>query len=258
MKKNYLPLTLLLIWFNSFSPLSAAEFLVFQGERTFSEADKGFHYYYRNNQEFPSTWPENWREPDDYWEGNLYIRIELKTTPENLPITLQACIWMHDADGTSTTTDELESCSQQRTAMSNPGVYEIRSTRISEWWHKNQGANAIDLARPRDFKRMGLVLRTDTGCYITPYNVTPNCWDDREQYLPMEFRLTIVAVSAGSTFSGWENYTKTKNPFIYSEQLGWLFMKFAPWAWSDSLQMWIYFYPSADPDAPGPWLYFHS
>ncbi len=182
------------------------EFLVFKGERVFSESDRGFHYYYRNSQPFPTTWPENWRDPVDFWGGHLAIRIVLKTTPESQPVNLQACIWMHDADGTSTTADELESCSGVRTHMTGRGVYEIETNPFRDWWHKNQGRNAIDLSRPDDFKRMGLVLRTASGCYISPYNITPNCWDEREEYLPMKFEVIIVAVSEGAEFSGWENY----------------------------------------------------
>jgi hypothetical protein len=80
---------------------------------------------------------------------------------------------------------------------------------LSDWWHKNGGANAIDISRPHHFKRMGLVFRTEAGCYVTPYNVDPNCWDQRNSYIPMSIHLTIVAVSAGASFSGWENHVPT-------------------------------------------------
>jgi hypothetical protein len=113
---------------------------------------------------------------------------------------------MHNANGASNIADELESCGTPYVAMRAPGVYIIESRCLKDWWHKNKGANVVDVSRPRHFKRLGLVLRTDKGCYITPYKVTPNCWEQRADYLPFEFHLTIVAVSQGATFSGWKTY----------------------------------------------------
>ncbi|MDO8539472.1 MAG: VCBS repeat-containing protein [Opitutaceae bacterium] len=189
------------------SALSAAEFLVAHGERTFAESDRGFHYYHRAGQPIPSTWPQDWRSPENYWEGTWHLRVVLGRTPLGLPITLQPCIWMHDAPGVSTTASELESCSTLKVVMDAPGVYTMETRCINEWWHKNKGANAIDISRPQDFKRMGMVLRNDQGCYISPIErLNPKCWDDRAKYLPFDFHLTIVAVSQGAVFSGWESY----------------------------------------------------
>lgn len=190
----------------SLQPLFAGEFLVFRRDRTFAVSDNGFHYYYQEGDAFPDTWPTNWVAPVDYYDGSWYVRVALKTTPQSLPVTYQTCIWMHDADGVSSTTDELESCSQVMVEMDAPFVHAISTGPIRNWWHKNEGANAVDLSRPDDFKRLGLVLRTAAGCYVSPYNVEPNCWDQRADYLPMTFHLTIVAVSEGGVFSGWNRY----------------------------------------------------
>ncbi len=186
--------------------LDAGEFLVFQGERTFAEADRGFHYYFREGDAMPKGWPADWREPVDYWDGVWYLRVELKDTPEGLPVTLQPCIWMHDESGNSSIAEELESCGGPYLAMDAPGVYTVETRPMQSWWHKNRGGNAIDISRPHHFKRVGLVLRTDEGCYVTPYNVTPNCWEQREAYLPMTFHLAIVAVAEGTEFSGWDSF----------------------------------------------------
>jgi len=240
------------------SLLHGEEFLVFQGERTFSESDNGFHYYYREANDIPLSWPDDWMEPIDYWGGKLRIRIDLKSTPKDLPLTLQACIWMHDEDGQSGYGDELESCSSQKVNLSKPGVYEAETSIFKYWWHKNSGANAIDISRPHHFKRIGLVMRTADNCYVSPYNITPNCWDQRDQYLPLQFHITIVAISAGSGFSGWKNYLPKEDEFLDSGWLGWFYIKNRPWVWSYALNQWVYLPLTEDFEESGVWFYFSS
>lgn len=172
----------------------------------FTQSDNGFHYYYLESEDLPATWPVDWTDPVDYALGHFEVRVELFGTPEGRTFTLQPCIWMHDADGQSSTSDELESCSYQKVRMDEPGLYTVTTAPIVEWWDKNNGRQAIDVSRPHHFKRLGLVLRTADNCYVTPYDVQPSCWDERAAYLPIDFHLTIVAVSAGETFSGWEAY----------------------------------------------------
>ncbi|MFH1127140.1 MAG: VCBS repeat-containing protein, partial [archaeon] len=207
-------------------PSTCAEFLVYDGDRTFTETDDGFHYYYKLGRDpIPTTWPLDWTDPIDFWNGVLHVRIEVKSRPLNTDDKIIAlvptCIWMHDADGTSTTDDEFESCEKNHIFVSSPNVYEHTTKPLSEWWHKNGGANKIDISRPYDFKRLGLVMRgyiptyNPNYCYVSPYDITdlPRCWYDtdptpttRKDYLPMEFHLTIVAVAKDATFSGWGNY----------------------------------------------------
>jgi len=250
------PLTLGLFLFLALpSVCPADEFLVYQGDRHFFIGQNGFHYYYQESPNIPVTWPTNWLDPVDYWAGRFAIRIDLKTTPENLPFNLQSCIWMHDGDGTSTTESELESCGQTRLHMSTPGVYTIITDQLRNWWHKNNGANAIDISRPYDFKRMGLVLRTADNCYVSPYNITPNCWDLRYSYLPMEFHLTIVAVSAGATFSGWENYVTPEDDYFMTTWLGNLYVRYRPWVWSFDLNSWLFIPFEINLSNPGGWVY---
>lgn len=199
---------LMLVVLSVESPLFADEFVVFQDERSFSFSDKGFHNYYEHGKApIPwERWPRDWTSPTDYWHGHWEIRIELLSTPEERDFTLQPCIWMHDADGESSFEDELESCGGPYIVMSTPGVYEVTTDPIYKWWHKRGGGNKVDLSRPHHFKRMGLVLRTPEYCYITPWNVTPNCWVERDHYLPFDFHITIVAVAEGCVFQGWDHY----------------------------------------------------
>ena len=48
-----------------------------------------------------------------------------------------------------------------------------------------------------------VVLRGESGCNVTRYNVGGACWDEWPTYENMTFRVTIVLVGAGDTFSGW-------------------------------------------------------
>lgn len=188
---------------------TAGEFVVFQGNRTFSSSDNGFHYYYREGDGIPSAWPSDWTAPVDYWHGVWHVRVAVLSTPESRDVSYQTCIWMHDESGNSSIADELESCSREKVQMNTAQVYSIVTDPLYSWWHKNDGDNAIDISRPHHYKRMGLVFRTGDDCYVSPYDVSPNCWDQRTHYIPMGFHLTIVAVSSGAAFSGWEHYAPT-------------------------------------------------
>jgi regulation of enolase protein 1 (concanavalin A-like superfamily) len=185
------------------------EFLVFQGDRLFNDSDHGFHYFYRIDRDtIPSSWPSNWISPVDYWNGSWYMRVQLKTRngTESNAFTLQPCIWQYPADGNTTIPAELESCGSQF-MLSNLDTYVNINGPLANWWHKGvNGDKKIDLSRPYDIKRMGLVLRQfSPNCLISDY-VTPNCWDQRGNYTPFSFNLTIVAVANGATFSGWSKY----------------------------------------------------
>jgi hypothetical protein len=190
---------------------SASEFLVFNGEQKYVETDYGFQYFYRMDRDtIPSSWPSNWISPADYWNGVWQIRVQVKTRPsgtETKAFTFQPCIWQLPSNHNTTIAAELEACGSQFT-MSNLGTYMNTNGPLASWWQKASGAQKPDFTRPYDIKRMGLVLRqASPECFITPYpSVEPKCWEQRYNYIPFDFHLTIVAVSRGSTFSGWSNY----------------------------------------------------
>ncbi len=50
------------------------------------------------------------------------------------------------------------------------------------------------------------MLRGESGCNVTRYSVSGACWDQWPSYEDMSFRVTIVMVGAGETFSGWASY----------------------------------------------------
>jgi hypothetical protein len=73
----------------------------------------------------------------------------------------------------------------------------------ADWWKKD--GVPLDYSHPERFQ-VRVVLRGTSGCNVTDYNVSNGCWDEWYLYENMNFRVTIVMVGAGDSFSGWENY----------------------------------------------------
>jgi len=63
----------------------------------------------------------------------------------------------------------------------------------------------LDYSHPERFL-IRVVLRGESGCNVTRYNVDGACWDEWPNYENMNFRVTIVMVALGESFSGWSNY----------------------------------------------------
>jgi len=70
----------------------------------------------------------------------------------------------------------------------------------------------IDLHNTANLWRQGIAIIDDvTGSPVSPpswgYGSEP--WNSRAKWFPMKMRLTIVAVAAGATFSGWSKWVST-------------------------------------------------
>ena len=81
----------------------------------------------------------------------------------------------------------------------------------STWWQLREDA-PVDFKRPEDFFHVGLVLwKKDPLCLPMAqewYNsyACPDAELEALGFFPMKARVTVVAVSAGHTFSGWDNH----------------------------------------------------
>jgi hypothetical protein len=170
----------------------SAEFVVTDHTFTFTEFEHGFHYFDADNGALG-----DWTSPDDYYNGSWEVRYEILDYPTSNSMQLQTCIWA-DVEGSWVSWKEM--CAGFK-ACQGTGVFTHSST-PSEWW-KLDGI-PVDWSRSADFHRIGMVLRKGDGCIISDWGDW--CWNERADYLPMEAHLTIVAVSSGSTFSGWDNY----------------------------------------------------
>ncbi len=169
------------------TPASAAELLIYDSTFDFDESEHGFHYF-----QPPPNGPSDWLSPDDYYNGSWELRFEILSQATSRTSNLQVCIWV---DGGN------ETCAPH-TPLDGPGDVATVSTSPSSWWTMS---GPVDFAHPELWDRLGMPLWNDEPCVVSDW-ATEFCWDDRFDYFPMQIRLTVVAVSVGSTFSGWETY----------------------------------------------------
>ena len=74
---------------------------------------------------------------------------------------------------------------------------------VSAGW-KNANVLLV-FAHPERFL-IRTVLRGPSGCNVITYNVTGSCWNLWPDYQNMQYRVTIVMLAKGDTFSGWSDY----------------------------------------------------
>ena len=203
MRTNYKNFLLLLFFTVAFiGKVKGDEFLVYDGTRTFVEADRGFLYFNFDDNIAPS----DWTTPEDYYNGSFQVRLEILDLPTSEPFRLSICVWQNGWN-------DVENCSPQISLNNGEDIYTGGSTPAS-WWKKD--GKAVDFSSPGTIQSFGVAMWNESGCIISDYS-DPNCWDERVDHLPMQFRITVVAVSDGSTFSGWNNYvTPNNDPVITS------------------------------------------
>jgi len=166
---------------------TAAELLIYDEAFDFDESEHGFHYF-----QPPATAPTDWLSPDDYYNGTWQLRFEIFAQATDRTSNLQVCIWVNGGN---------ETCSPH-TQVDGPGSVVTTSSSPSSWWTMS---GPVDFAHPELWDRLGMPLWNDEPCVVSDWS-SDFCWDDRFDYFPMRIRLTVVAVSAGATFSGWDGY----------------------------------------------------
>jgi len=176
------------------------ELLLYDGDGLqFTEADNGFHALIVPGDPLPAS---DWSSPVDYYQGEMEIRYVIGGPADQQPGMLQVCIWTignEDGDGRDYFP---ESCSAE-VAHAGVGEYVDTGVVVSQWW-KNEDVPLV-FAHPERF-RIGAVLRGQSGCNVTTYDVAGSCWDEWPSYQNMIFRVTMVMVPPGKTFSGWGSY----------------------------------------------------
>jgi hypothetical protein len=165
-----------------------------------STDDNGFYFFYYN----PSM-PSNWTSPVDYVNGQVYTRYEIISQASSEPVGLQFGIWQKLPPETGTLYENMEPV---RT-LNGPGSFVTNNSTPASWWTFNGGA---------DFTKMNLVWHFGINPYKVPANQqirqeNPSVWNERFIYwFPMKVRVTVVAVAAGSQFTGWNDYIKFATP----------------------------------------------
>lgn len=181
-------------------PGPSTEMLLFEGDgRQFTFDDSGFHVLINPGDQLPSG---NWLDPVDYYNGEFHVRYVINSPADQQAGKLQTCIWTMGDDGVGGNYFP-ESCGQQ-VSHTGVGEYFVTNNLTPASWWKLDGV-ALDYSHPERFL-VRVVLRGESGCNVTRYNVTGACWDEWSKYENMNFRVTIVMVGAGETFSGWGNY----------------------------------------------------
>lgn len=179
-------------------PVFAAEVLMYDSTFTVTESYHGFFYF----KPKPSA-GTNWISPNNYYQGTWCNRFEVIDGPfKQTGLQFSTCIWQ---DVVGNWQSWKETCGFPQCGAPTPGIY-FQYTKPADWWKM---AEPVDFARVSDFRDCGLVLWCNGMNMSDWVPANESCWDQRSSYLPLKMRLTIVLVSSGSTFSGWNNYINT-------------------------------------------------
>ena len=154
-----------------------------------------------------SSMPSNWLSPDDYWHGKFYGYFELIDIPSGEKVGFQMGIYQYyKYNGI----DYYETCSFVRAELQGKGdIEQVDYGSPANWWqHPNGG---VDFTKVSQFEEVGLAIWSHMPGHVGIICPTSSGGDDianavRQYYMPCTIRVIIVAVSAGSTFSGWNNY----------------------------------------------------
>jgi hypothetical protein len=177
-----------------------------------SYGGNSFYWWHRSEEsgvvDFGSMSATNWKSPNNFEEGNFYLRFEVLEQPTDSSFYIQFGIWQ-DLDKEGGYSETVSSISLLEGG--NGSYVEAGLGTPSTWWQK-RGDAKVDFKRPEDFYRIGLVLwKEDPLCLPMAQgwnnsNQCPNPETEALNFFPMTARVTVVAVAEGSTFSGWDNY----------------------------------------------------
>lgn len=177
---------------------SAAEMKIFDWNGPVSQSNRGFPH------EQPPKQNGNWVSPINYAQGTFHIRIEIRDQPVPQNMNLQFCFWQEkggDRFG-------LESTTKQTPVTGRPGTVITTSQAVSSMWKK--GGKSIEWQRPR--YRNGIAIKTRSGRPVSNFQGWNWNGQDPKKWYPLDLRYTVVVVSKGSAFSGWDNYIDGEAP----------------------------------------------
>ena len=203
MLKIHFILIVALLSFRSNS-ISGAEFVIMN--RVISwDVNAGDAFW---NIQIDSRWPANWLSPNDYFNGKIYTRYEVLSVATNEPFRMQFGIFQwHPSAAQHTSCGEL--CEFTR-PLQGIGSVAINSSSPSGWWSSDGG---VDFSRVvKDFQSMSVIIysQNPSSWPISPPtnggDPTGVVWSQRSKWFPVTVRATVIAVSKGSVFSGWDNY----------------------------------------------------
>jgi len=193
----------------------AKEFLIRDEIHTFTYDSNagGWHFWYNTAPSF-NRYPDNWFDPVNFWDGRIYTRWEILEQPTNTPVAFQVVFWNNLASSPNKEEMFDRSFSQ---------LYPVRQGgkgSVSEYYtvlHDYiQWEKGIDLHEAYKLLRIGFCAIDVTGASGVKTSITSPAWgggsepwNSRSLWFPMKLRVTMVAVAAGTTFSGWSNWAST-------------------------------------------------
>jgi MYXO-CTERM domain-containing protein len=167
------------------SPARAEQFVLLDVTFTFTKADADnatpskSHYYVKSDRLNPNT-PMDWTKPIDYRNGKVHVRTEVMDKPAGSAETRWTLCYIARkgiAAGYG--------CSNTA-AYKEKGVWEFEQG-MTEWWQNDN----IDWTQ--GIKQMDLVMKDSKGVFA-------HTMPDPERWFPTTLRITMIQVSAGSTY----------------------------------------------------------
>lgn len=169
------------------SPAWGEQFVLFDVTFTYTKADADnsqpskSHYYVKGDMLNPDR-PRDWTAPVDYRDGSVHIRAEIiEKPPGDAPTTWTICYIPNKGRGNG------YGCTGTQ-IYREAGVYE-RDVSMKEFWENES------IVWTEGIKQMDLVIKDDSGGRGHAHRRP-----DPERYFPTKVRITVVQVSAGSTY----------------------------------------------------------
>ncbi len=188
---GFLAVLSFLAWSSAIHTADAAQFTVVDDTFTITSANNGFYFWLDTDKG-----PKNWLTPDNFYLGEFYYRFEVLDQPTDRKFMFEFVIW--DDGGT-------ETASKYTSWLGGRGSVSDNHSSPSTWWtHKTNGN--VNWSDPYSFTRFGVPVWATSMDIITNHPSRPNSqkyWADRDDWFPMTIHATVVAVSQGSTFTGY-------------------------------------------------------
>jgi MYXO-CTERM domain-containing protein len=168
------------------APMARAEqFVLLDVTFTFTkaDADNGMpnksHYYVKADRLNPNT-PIDWTKPIDYRNGRVHVRTEVMDKPAGSAETRWTLCYIARKG-----IDAGYGCTNTA-AYKEEGVWEFEQG-MTEWWQNE------DIDWTQGIKQEDLVMKDSHGVFA-------HTMPDPEHWFPTTLRITMIQVSAGSTY----------------------------------------------------------
>lgn len=157
----------------------------------------GFYWWHRtdgqsiiNYGDMPS---DNWASPNNYYNGEFTMSVEVISQPTSKPFWIQFGIWADYWKGANHT-ETVAARQYVNGGNGSSGSWSLGSP--SGWWNKQSG-DPLDFSRADDFYRIGVVLWNNDPLCIpmgTEWNAS-GCPEFGPDFFPLTIRIRVYASS---------------------------------------------------------------